>query len=369
MKLAVGALGLPGAHTGMGTFASNVTPRLLELHPDARAYTLHPPFAEQFPGRVSLLGRQPFRKGWRGILTRLFAYQIALRRRVQQDGALVFYNADHEGMLFPPFPQVVTLMDLIPLHYRNAHAKLRRFFQIFFPMILRGSRGVVCISEATKRDLLARYNLAPERVCVALLGCDPSLFHPRTERLVYQRTGLERYFLFVGSTAPHKNVRRIIEALARLPDRNCRLVLIGTKDPRTWPELEAAIGRLGLRDRVVSPGNITREELPCWYSESLALVFPSLYEGFGLPALEAMACGCPVISSNVSSLPEVCGEAALYVEPHDIGSISAAMQRVLDEAGLAESLRARGIERAATFTWDRTARTISDFLAGPHVSA
>ncbi|MBI2058945.1 MAG: glycosyltransferase family 4 protein [Nitrospirae bacterium] len=363
MKLGVGAFDLGKLHTGIGIFSHHVAIGLMERFSEARTYALDAWETGRFSERTVLMRRSPFPKGWMGVAKRLHGYQIGLRSRVKADSRDLFYTTAHEGLLAPPCAQVVTLHDLIPLRFPDIHPKLRRYFQVVFPWILRASKGVVCASEATKRDLLSFYRFPEDRTCVSLEACDPAHFRRRTGRVVSAGLGWDRFFLFMGSTAMHKNVLRLVEAFSGLADHGgVGLVLAGPQDPRAGPGIEAAIHRLGLSDRIRMIGRVPAEEIPHWYSEALALVFPSLHEGFGLPPLEAMACGCPVISSNAASLPEVCGGAALYVDPLSVDSIRKAMNDILADERLRESLREKGLRQASAFTWEKTVERIAGFL-------
>jgi glycosyltransferase involved in cell wall biosynthesis len=181
---------------------------------------------------------------------------------------------------------------------------------------------------------------------------------PDEARQVAGRLGLDGPFILsVGARQARKNVPRLLEAFTALRARGSRhrLALAG---PTLWsdPTLSAALARHGLGDAVVALGYVDEQDLPALYSAADLFVLPSLLEGFGLPVLEAMACGTPVVCSNTSSLPEVAGDAALLVDPLDIGEIADAMARVLADAALAAELRRRGLERAARFSWQRTAR-------------
>jgi len=183
---------------------------------------------------------------------------------------------------------------------------------------------------------------------MSLESVDPAL-----KRYVIERP----YILYVGSLEKRKNLPRLLEAYAYLRETlpGWKLVIVGGRKWKSDP-IYKAVQRLGLEPHVIFTGFVAEEDLPALYNGADLFVFPSLYEGFGLPVLEAMACGTPVVTSNTSSLPEVAGEAALLVAPTDVKAIAAAMQRVLSEPDLAAELRRRGLERASQFSWERTAR-------------
>ncbi|MDY7015015.1 MAG: glycosyltransferase family 1 protein, partial [Cyanobacteriota bacterium] len=178
------------------------------------------------------------------------------------------------------------------------------------------------------------------------------------EKFIAQRP----YFLYIGRHDPYKNVRRVIEAFAALGSRNCQLWIAGSPDPRYTPALQQQVRELEASDRVQFLDYVPYAHLPLLLSRAIALVFPSLWEGFGIPVLEAMACGTPVITSNCSSLPEVAGDAALFVDPYNVGAIAAAMRQMLDDGETRSQLVQRSLERARLFSWEKTGRQTREVL-------
>ena len=222
---------------------------------------------------------------------------------------------------------------------------------------------MIAISQATKDDLVAHYGVPKEKIPVVYHGVEPR-FRPTPDPAVPARYGLpSRYFLYLGTLQPRKNLERLLQAYAQLSGDVPALVLAGAKG---WyfERIAAAIAALGLGERVFLPGYVPDEDVPALLTGALALVFPSLYEGFGLPVLEAMACGTPVVTANTSSLPEVVGEAGLLVDPLRVDEIAAAMQRLLADEALRAELSRRGLERAGLFSWDRCARETLAVLEG-----
>ncbi len=261
--------------------------------------------------------------------------------------------------LICPCPSVVTIYDLSFLIFPKAFKLSKRLYLTLLTRpSARKARRIITISESTKRDAVRLLGVSSEKVDVVYCGVDKA-FHPLPEREVAsfrQKRGLpEQIILFVGTIEPRKNVARLIEAYSRLRDRQVKLVIGGA---RGWlyQEIFACVEELGLTDDVLFPGYIPPDELPLWYNAAELFVYPSLYEGFGLPPLEAMACGTPVIASNVSSLPEVVGEAGLTIDPMDSRGLAEAMNQVLSDRALRQSMRERGLARAGRFSWANAAR-------------
>jgi len=217
---------------------------------------------------------------------------------------------------------------------------------------------VIAVSEATRQDLIELYQTPPEKISVLYHGVGPE-FKPIREtaclKAVRQKYGLndQPFVLSVGTIQPRKNYQRLIQAFAKV-DTKAILVIAGGagwKNKAIFDEVKT----LGLQERVRFPGFVAEADLPALYSAATLVIYPSLYEGFGLPVLEAMACGAPVIASNRSSLPEVVGEAGLLIDPYDTDSMATAMGQLLEDGSLRASLAQAGQTRAGQFTWSKTA--------------
>jgi glycosyltransferase involved in cell wall biosynthesis len=268
--------------------------------------------------------------------------------------------------LLSPCPTVVTIYDLSFIHFPDAFRPWNRLYLSFFTAwSARRARRVIAISESTRRDVVSRFGLPAERVDVVHCGVD-GLFRPLPAAEIEsfrQRRGLPGEFIFfIGTLEPRKNLETLVRAYARLLAR-CRdsggdapKLVIGGAKGWYYERVFAAVEELGLVRHVIFPGYVAQEELPWWYGAATLFVYPSYHEGFGLPVLEAMRCGLPVITSNVSSLPEVAGDAGLLVGPMDVEELAEAMYRLLQDAALREELSQLGLERAAHFSWERTAR-------------
>ncbi len=244
---------------------------------------------------------------------------------------------------------------------RAAHLMLRSHI----PLAIRQARRIVTPSDYVKRTLREEYGVPPEKIVVAPNGTDPFFLEPPAPDALAAasaRMGADRFLLYVGALAPHKNVAGLVRAFARLPlggAERLRLALVGASVGRYQDEvLVPLIRELGLGDRVVLTGYVDDERLRALYHCATALVLPSFGEGFGLPVLEAMACGTAVVTSRVTALPEAAGDAALYVDPTKPDDIAAAMACLLEDETRRQDLIKRGRARALTFTWDRSAAQV-----------
>jgi glycosyltransferase involved in cell wall biosynthesis len=223
--------------------------------------------------------------------------------------------------------------------------------------VLAQAEHVICNSLATAQDVVDYFQVPSDKITPIPLAHDASHF-----RVLPVPPPDRRYFFYIGRPDPYKNLQRVVNAFATLPDRTLELWIAGSVDPRYTPLLQAQAAELGVGDRVKFLDYVSYDELPILMNQAMALVFPSLWEGFGFPVLEAMACGTPVITSNLSSLPEVAGEAALLVNPYHEAEIAAAMQTLATDAAARSQLRQAGLAQASQFSWRKTGQATADVL-------
>jgi len=262
-----------------------------------------------------------------------------------------------------PCPVVVTIHDISFRFFPEAFSPRDLvILSLLVPLSARRAKLVIAVSESTKADLIQQYAIPAEKIVVTPEAAS-EIFRPVSDPALVQST-LRRYhiegpyLLGVGNLQPRKNLKRLIAAYAQLRRETAwphRLVLVGQKAWRNQTILEV-IERAGLHRQVILTGYVTDEELPVLYSAADLFIYPSLYEGFGLPVLEAMACGTPVICANTSSLPEVAGEAAMLVDPLKVEELTQAMRLLLGDPARREALRQQGLARSRAFSWLETAR-------------
>jgi glycosyltransferase involved in cell wall biosynthesis len=348
--------------TGLGFYALHLMSGLAALGEQLVVYTSRPDLITDRRIRVRRVSpaMRPERGAW-GHLRRLLWVQTGLRTRVRWANPRVLLNLMPEGLLAPGLPQVTTVHDLLPLLYPSEYPRQQYYFRHYVPAVLRASRAIIVISESTRRDVLRFYGVDPEKIHVVLSGYDAQRFVPEGPAVP---PGPEPYLLYVGNVMPHKNLGRLVEAFALVAPRfGVRLVLRGWGRPRHVQALQERITTLGLERQIDWRPYATDQEVVALYQGARALVLPSLHEGFGLTALEAMACGTPVVAAEVSSIPEVVGDAGVLVDPLDPESIAAGLCRILTEDGLYKDLRQRGLERAGQFSWEATARAVQQAIA------
>ena len=371
---------VPGETGGMEVAARELIPALIAAAPEVRftafvnreaAAAKDGPWGELLPVvtvPVNARNRVQWVRGEQMLLPRLAA----------REGVDLVHSLASTAPAWGRFRRVVTVHDLIYARFPEAHAGIRDLgMRVLVPLAVRRSDRVIVDSKSTRRDLVELLGTPAERIDVVPLGvgtvrrCEPMAEHELRGRL---DLGERRIALSLSAKRPHKNLLALLGALARIPaERRPLLVLPGYRTAHE-AELRERARAVGVQEDVRFHDWLSGEEFEGLWQISEAFVYPSLYEGFGLPVLEAMARGVPVACSNASSLPEVAGDAALQFDPRDERAIASALERLLsdrdDDRAEVERLRARGLERAREFTWERTARlTLESYERALGVSA
>jgi len=258
-------------------------------------------------------------------------------------------------------PFVMTVYDLSYKRFPQAFRPLNRFYlNTFTAHSAKRARAIITISESTRQDVIRYFHVAPEQVRTVYCGVDEG-FRPlpqaQVEAFKAQQGLPQGFILFIGTIEPRKNVAALIKAYAAWRRRagQAPKLIIGGGKGWYYGQVFALVESLGLRDDVIFPGYLPQADLPMWYNAATIFVYPSLFEGFGLPVLEAMACGTPVITSKASSLPEVVGEAGMLVDPTDVDNLSYALERVFNDLTLRDSMRQKGLAQSAKFSWHKAA--------------
>jgi glycosyltransferase involved in cell wall biosynthesis len=253
--------------------------------------------------------------------------------------------------------------DFIPLRFPKRFSPLTPYHRYYVPEVLSQAEHIICNSQSTAQDIVKFCHIPVNKITPILLAYDSQYFRPMIEEDSKYRSPHSPYFLYIGRHDPYKNISRLISAFANLPSNHeYQLWLAGPSDDRYTPALKKQVQELGLTNQVKFLDYVSYADLPKIISGAIALVFPSLWEGFGLPVLEAMACGTPVITSNLSSLPEVTGDAAILIDPYKVAEITDAMQAIATQSGLRSHLSQLGLQRASLFSWEKTGKETVDVL-------
>ena len=346
---------------GLGRYAESLTRALVAADPTRfalfynRERGIEPlEGLEHLPARTVGLGYKPWRMlVWLGQLARIGLDPLL-------PGAELFHATEHLLLPLRSVPTVLTVHDLIFRHLPVHHKPLNRWYlNLALPLYCRRAAHIIAISEHTRRDLIATYGLDPEKITVIYEAAAPRFRpqSPQTVAAVRSRYSLpDRYLIFIGTIEPRKNLTRLLTAFETLHAEGLTdgLVIVGR---RGWlyDGFFARLEESPAREAVILPGYTPDEDLPAVCTGAQALALPSLYEGFGLPVLEAMACGTPVVASNASSIPEIGGDAALYFDPTDEEAIIETIRNLLRETDTQDEMRMKGLAQAARFSWQRAA--------------
>lgn len=348
-------------HSGVGTYTSNLLSRLQTLGDEMIPLSPRPPihgyaggdFGNGINGLSPALRRYPNKTLW---------MQCFLPLQLSRLGVSVAHFTNSVAPLFSPCPTVITIHDMTLWLFPQYHYHLRLFsMRPFIPLAARRAAAIIAISRATKADIVRILRVPPEKVHV-IYEAPAASFRPmdKERALNTVRRGWavpERFALYVGTIEPRKNLVRLLQAFAQLWHGGVvthKLVFVGERGWKEEPVFRA-VESLGLRDAVLFLGYVPHEVLIALYNLAEALVFPSLYEGFGLPVVEAMACGTPVITSRSGALGEISGEAAEFVDPTSVESIAEALRCVLNDPVRQAELSQHGLAHSARFSWEATA--------------
>ncbi|MBD0389782.1 MAG: glycosyltransferase family 4 protein, partial [Nostoc sp. C3-bin3] len=338
--------------TGITTYALNLLRHLQQLYPtllvsqNIPAYNCYP-----------IPPNQTAEQGVKGHFNRLVWTQFKLPQIYRKLKSQVLFSSLPEAPLYSNCRFVITSFDMIPLRFPKRFSPLTPYHRYYTPQVLKQAQHIICISQTTAEDIIKFYGIPANKITPIPLAYDRNHFRPLN-------LPKRNYFLYIGRQEPYKNIQRLITAFAAL--LNCKdyeLWLVGPSDSRYTPILKAQVEQLSITNQVKFLDYVPYEELPKIINEAIALVFPSLWEGFGLPVLEAMACGTPVITSNLSSLPEVTGDAAILINPYNTGEITEAMHAIATDSELRSRLSNQGITHSQQFSWEKTGKATVEVLS------
>lgn len=341
---------------GIHGYIYNTLSQLSQMAPDDWSFTAF--VGAKNPHRFDGISLAPV--GWdtTSPLKRILWEQTIQPFRLR--GGDLLHSMTFVSPLIQPIPSVVTVYDLSFIHYPQVLSASRRLYlRMFTALSCKRAERVIAISESTARDVATTFGVSPEKIDVAPCGYDSARFYPIDKHIITDfktQKGLpDRFWLFIGTLEPRKNLTTLLDAYAMLPKNKRLPLLLGGGKGWLYEDIFERITRYGLQDDVRLLGFLPADELPLWYNSAEAFLYPSIFEGFGLPVLEAMACGVPVVISDASSLPEVGANAGLCLPPQDVMAWHNALMRIVDDADWRVYASAKGLTEAKRYSWQKTA--------------
>ena len=375
-NIALGAYllsGTPGyRQAGVHQYAKHLLAGIARTHAPNITALISPTARDEISNLQSLISFQEASRSTEDPWQRIWVEQVETPRVLREIKADLYHGLLNVLPLRAACPTIVSVMDLSFITQPQTHRWFNRtYLKLFARWSCRKAARIITISEHTKRDVVNHFGVAANRIDAIPLGVTENFKRLPDDTIAQFKQANQigdQAIFYLGSIEPRKNLLRLIEAFAQLTHHSTTQPITNnliTHNPQLfiggslgwmYDDILARIQALGLGRQVQLIGRVAEDDLPKWYSACTVFVYPSLYEGFGLPVLEAMACGAPVITSNVASLPEVVGDAGLIIKPTDTLALAAAMQRVLSQPELQATLRTQSMQRAAQFTWQRTAQ-------------
>lgn len=347
---------------GFGWYTYEVVKRMVEAHPEHEfVFFFDRPFDEKFVFAKNVTPVVLFPPARHPILF-VWWFEYSIKRALKKYKIDLFYSPDGYLSLKSPVPQVGVIHDLnFEHHPEDIPASPLRYLRKYFPRFAKKAAHILTVSEYSKQDIVKSYGISPSKITVAWNGASESfaaLDKNDIQKIRTQKTNGRPYFIFVGAIHPRKNVGRLIEAFGKFapinPDIDLMIVgeSIWAKQLPTIPEVSE-----DLKKRILFSGHVSLAELNQLMGAAFALTYIPYFEGFGIPLVEAMRCGLPIISGNLTCLPEVAGEAAIYVDPFNVDEVSKAMIYLASDERKQAELSQKSLERATLFSWNYTAET------------
>jgi glycosyltransferase involved in cell wall biosynthesis len=369
IRIGINCSMLDSKPTGVGVYTYNLVNSLSVVYADENTYPLTAltPITEFFNNKIDIIKLPSF------LQSSEYGLMAAAGRFVWNTLSYPFWEKKFDVIICPTSHgsffnnrQVLTIHDLLSLRYNNISRHQRFYFTHMLPVLIKKAKVIVAVSEATKKEIIHYFGCPESKIKVVYNGYNAMQYHPSQtpSDIIFRRYGMENYLLAVGPTYPHKNFSFLIETFGKLDKETRKMhpLLIAGGREQYLDELKSFVRSKNLEDCIKFAGYVPNHLMGSLYREAFALVYPSLYEGFGFPVLEAMACGCPVLASEVSSLPEVCGEAACYFNPSKQKTLLAALRKVISFTDYRSELAAKGLKRAKLFTWEKTAAAYKNII-------
>ncbi len=356
MNIAVNAVIIDEKPTGLGIYALNIVNELSKLTPLYAVTSYSSPFESN--SNINIIRApeiiQPkYKKP--GAAARFLWLNIFLPGILKKHKIDLLINLTHHGLFFSKIRQVLTVHDLIPLRFASQYRLQNYYYRFLMPFLIRRSEKINTCSESTKKDILKYFNIAPGKIAVTGNG-----FNPFQSSSPYQ--GESNYILMIGATFRHKNCHSVLEAYGRSEMLQEYTLVIGGGQRKYLKYLKSLSKRLNIQDRINFKEYVDPRDLPALYSQARVFVYPSFYEGFGMPPLEAMQMGIPVVASGTGAIMEVCGDAAVYCNPYSVDDIKEKMEMAVLDKGLRSDLIREGFKTIEKHNWQYVAERIYDFI-------
>ncbi|MCM8901690.1 glycosyltransferase family 4 protein [Caldicoprobacter algeriensis] len=359
MKIAIDARMI--SSSGIGTYIRNLLPNIIDIA-NEHGFVI---IGENIKDVNNLVNRKNV--DFIQLNARIFSIKEQLKLPSLVPKCDIFWSPNVNIPLLPLKAKyrIATIHDVVHVaHPEFFKPEVVMSFKFFLREALRKSDVILTVSNFSKSEIIKYGKIMGERIHVVYPACNTKIYN--SENVSYEdmlsvrrKYNLpDRFLLYVGNIKPHKNLARLLQAFDRIDDETLYLVVIGNKEGFVTGDKSINHIELRKRNKVVFTGFVPDEDLPKFYKMAEALVFPSIYEGFGLPPLEAQACGCPVIASNVASLPEVCGDSVLYCNPYDINDIADKIELLINNKLLKEELKQKGLKNVQRFDWEKSAYEI-----------
>lgn len=350
---------------GFGRYTYEIVKRLVEQHPEHEfVFFFDRPFDPKFifgtnvtPVVLSPPARHP--------LLFIYWFEIAIKRSLKKNNVDVFFSPDGYLSLGSRMPQIAVIHDINFEHYpKDLPFVARVYLQAFFPSFAKKADKIMTVSAYSKQDISRTYRIDPEKIVVAWNGAS-DIFKPvsvdEKQKIRNKYTNGNPYFLFVGAIHPRKNVKRLIEAFLNFKKDNSSSVQLLIVGESLWKNKDIGLDLNEFeKSSIVFTGHLPIEELALITGSALVLTYVPYFEGFGIPLVEAMKCGTPILSGNKTSLPEVAGDAAIYCDPFDSHDIYSKMNEIASSETLRNELSEKGLERSKLFSWDTAAAIVWD---------
>lgn len=364
MRIGINATILHEKPSGLGIFTINIIREVAKKMDENNKLVIYTSNAEPFKEldveiRLAPKLISPKYKKVGGLFRFLWS-QLIYPIKLKKDKVDLVYSTTHHGTFFSNIPQIITIHDLLPIIFPNQHRLQNYYFKYITPILLKNTNRVITVSHNTKKDIISEYEY--KDIDIVYNSYDKEHFVKKKNNHFKKKYG--DYFLFLGASYPHKNLENAVKAFFLLNEENPNLKMVIAGGQKSYRDelLSKIKEERGDLNNIEIIDYVSYKDLPVLYSNSLALLYPSYYEGFGIPPIEAMACGCPVIVSNTSSLPEVCSDAAVYIEPGNVDSIKDGMEKILNNEEYKNQLIELGYKNIERFSWEDSAEKLINCL-------